>query len=164
MSPNRAAVSGLALFVAIELGVVFLATDVLIGRAALASIGVALALSLLAHRRRNRLVRVLLGSVVALALLSFGWTLAQEFTLGGTPLNGKIEDGRHYVGSHGHYREVSPRLYRFGLLPNLGIVIFGPILFLVPGLVSYAGRASPDGSRAGRAKGPGTSRPDEDRI
>ena len=58
----------------------------------------------------------------------FVLTLGQEFVLHGTSLNGGLRDGHFFVASHGHYREVSERIYRLGLLPNLGLLVFWPSL------------------------------------
>jgi hypothetical protein len=136
--------------VAIELGVLFFATDVAIRGAVLSSLAVVLTLSLLAHRRCNRLVRALYGTVVALAVACFLLTAAESIFWGGTPLNGKIEGDRYFLGAGGYYREVSPRRYRLALVPNLVVVALWPVAILLPGLLSYAGR---DSSKSARTPG-----------
>lgn len=61
--------------------------------------------------------------------------MAEELVLGGTPLNGKKTEDGYFVGSRGHYAPVSEAVYRFSLLPDLGVLVFWPSL-LAFGIVS----------------------------
>jgi hypothetical protein len=48
--------------------------------------------------------------------------------IGGTAVNGKVVENHYYVGDHGEYREVSPLVYKFGLIHSYSLII--SILFL----------------------------------
>lgn len=43
--------------------------------------------------------------------------------LGGSAANGKVEDGRYYVGSHGKYVEVSRESYYLSLIQSYGLFV-----------------------------------------
>lgn len=50
---------------------------------------------------------------VCLALLNFCAFAVHDGILGGSASIGRVENGRYYVGSHGHYTEVSEAAFRF---------------------------------------------------
>ena len=55
---------------------------------------------------KKRTVLKVCRMIVAIAFLNFMLLALISAFIGGDALNGKIEDGRYYVGSHGHYTEV----------------------------------------------------------
>src|SRR5450631_1813970 len=63
---------------------------------------------------------VLLGLVIPFALMS-----------GGTALNGQVIGGHYYLGSHGHFREVSPGIYFFSAILSATIGVVLPIYAFV---------------------------------
>jgi hypothetical protein len=52
-----------------------------------------------------------LRAIGAVALLTFGAFMATGLGWGGAALNGKVEDGRFYLGEHGQFREVGRGKY-----------------------------------------------------
>jgi hypothetical protein len=52
--------------------------------------------------------------------------------MGGSAGNGKVEDGKYYLGSHGHYTEVT----RLTFLTSKGIEGGAVLLFLIALLIS----------------------------
>ena len=56
----------------------------------------------------------ILGGIVCLAILTnlISWIVLTGIH-GGTAWNGKVQEGRYYVGSHSRYTEVSSSQYRF---------------------------------------------------
>ncbi len=79
-----------------------------------------------------RVVLGILGLVVFLNLVSW---LVFCVTQGGDALNGKIVDGRYYLGSHSHYTEVSAAKYQFSRwqtisnMVTLPVVVGGSLLY-----------------------------------
>lgn len=61
--------------------------------------------------------------VVGILLLNFFQFAGVSLAIGGTALNGKVENGIYYLGEHGHYKEVSAALYYYSL--GHGITVFG---------------------------------------
>jgi hypothetical protein len=107
---------------------------------------VAVPLGALAFYAPRSLFRRVGITVSALAVFCFAATLAEEFLLGGTPLNGKVVEEDFYVGSHGRYREVSPTTFRFALVFNVGAVALWPAMFVFAILNDRLGEAR-DGAR-----------------
>ena len=59
------------------------------------------------RRREKRAIK----SIFAFFVISFLAFWVISVTFGGDAVNGKIEDGRYYFGSHGEYTEVSRTAY-----------------------------------------------------
>jgi hypothetical protein len=57
---------------------------------------------------------------------------------GGDALNGRIKDGRFYLGDHGHFTEVSQRFFEYSRIHALSVFILTPIAIL--GCGSYLTR------------------------
>ena len=55
---------------------------------------------------------------------------ATVVALGGDALNGAIQDGRYFVGEHGHYHEVSRTAYYFCRSQTIAMIAFVPLLAL----------------------------------
>lgn len=55
--------------------------------------------------------------------------------LGGTTLNGKVEHGRYYLGSHGHYTEVTSTTFRY--CQYYEVITFSSALCIVGGMAIY---------------------------
>jgi hypothetical protein len=79
----------------------------------------------------HRFLKILIALVVingAVFLLFHPWN--------GTALNGKVEDGRYYVGSHDNYHEVSCTTYNFCIVEEysgmLTLLLLFPVLWFVP--------------------------------
>src|SRR5215831_9649657 len=78
-------------------------------------------------------VGVLSGILAALCVNLVSWVVF-TMTQGGDALNGKVEGGRYYLGSHGRYTEVSARKYQFSRcqtvsnMVTLAILIGGSML------------------------------------
>jgi hypothetical protein len=51
--------------------------------------------------------------IVIVALLNFFSFIFVSIYLGGDALNGKESDGHFYLNSHGHYTEVSEKVFRY---------------------------------------------------
>ena len=51
--------------------------------------------------------------LMVVAVLNFLVFFAVALYLGGDAANGKIDDGHFYLGSHGHYTEVSARVFAY---------------------------------------------------
>ena len=81
--------------------------------------------------RWARLQRNWLLGFAAVNFLSF---VVASLALGGDALNGKVEDGRHYLGNHGRYTEVSPSVWRYSRIHARSIMITHPI-GLISGLI-----------------------------
>lgn len=78
--------------------------------------------------------------LVAILLLNWVIFIAVTMTLGGSALNGKVEGGKFFVGSHGDYTEVSRSTYEHNLwhdyafiaihfLGLIGIAVLGRHLY-----------------------------------
>jgi len=78
--------------------------------------------------------------IVIAACILFGINFATLFAelayLGGDAANGKVENGRYFVGEHGHYSEVSQQAYEFNkahvkaVLFGFPLVMCGSVLLL----------------------------------
>jgi hypothetical protein len=109
--------------------------------AALLGLSLIFLMLLLALLRMARAIRALACTVVILAALCGIAAIVQEAVLGGSASNGKVETGRYYVGSHGSYRQISPRTYRIAFLFDLGLFAFWPTMFTLPALLGLARRS-----------------------
>jgi hypothetical protein len=83
---------------------------------------------LFAYFSSSRATDRLSSVVLALGLACFLVTLLEEIALGGTPLNGRRAGMHFFVGSHGHFHEVSEPVYRIALFFDLGLVLYWPSL------------------------------------
>ena len=80
--------------------------------------------------------------------------------MGGSAGNGKIENGRYYLGEHGHYTEVSQttfrrlQLYEYSMFAThaLGILAGVFLSYILPKLSQTAEGARPDEVEIERAK------------
>ena len=73
-------------------------------------------------------MKVLLGVLAFAVCLNLVSWVAFTMSQGGDALNGKIEGGRYYLGSHGHYTEVSARKYQFSRCQTVSNMIILPIV------------------------------------
>jgi len=70
---------------------------------------------------------------VCLALLNFNAFLAHDALIGGSAEAGKVENGKYFVGHHGHYTEVSRSAYQFSRWHEFSAVIMFVIAFFIAG-------------------------------
>jgi hypothetical protein len=87
-----------------------------------------------------------LAIVLGMTLFFVAWVNFTVFwivalILGGDAINGKVEDGRYYLGSHGRYTQVSADVYVYSRIHTISIFITHPLgIFGGGGLVAYAAR------------------------
>ncbi len=67
---------------------------------------------------------------VWLALLNFFAFMVHDALIGGSADLGKVQDGKYYVASHGHYTEVSRAAFRFSWWHEASAV--GMFLIMIP--------------------------------
>ena len=67
---------------------------------------------------------------VCMAMLNFFAFMIHDALIGGSAGNGKVQAGKYYVGSHGHYTEVSRAAFRFSWWHEASAV--GMFLFMIP--------------------------------
>ena len=72
------------------------------------------------------------------SLHKFGRFFIIDLLSGGDALNGRVQDGRFYLGDHGHFTEVSRRFFEYSRIHALSVFILTPIAILVCG--SYLAR------------------------
>ena len=61
------------------------------------------------------------------ALINFVLFVAGTFVLGGDALNGHVDGGHYFVGSHHHFTEVSRAAYWYSAIHALSVVVTLPI-------------------------------------
>ena len=81
--------------------------------------------------RWARLQRNWLLGFAAVNFVSF---MIASLALGGDAVNGKIEGGRHYLGNHGQYTEVSSGVWQYSRIHGRSIMVTHPI-GLISGLI-----------------------------
>lgn len=67
--------------------------------------------------------------IVTFCALNWVSSIALDFMLGGDALNGKVEQGRFFVGQHGHYTEVSESTYEYSRLITYSAIACMPLLW-----------------------------------
>ncbi len=63
------------------------------------------------HRR----LRLILDAAIVIGVINFLSFIAISLAIGGDALNGKIENGQHYLGAHGQFTAVSLAVYHYSL-------------------------------------------------
>jgi len=86
----------------------------------------------------RRVSSFIVPTFFGLTFLNFFFFLSVTAYLGGAALWGKEESGRYYVGSHGHYTEVSQRVFECSRVHGLSVEITMPLAMLI-GLVCTLG-------------------------
>jgi hypothetical protein len=71
------------------------------------------------------------------ALANFLVFFAVAIYIGGDAWNGKVEEGRYYVASHGKYTEVSSEVWHYSHAHVISVLITHPVGILAVG-VSHA--------------------------
>jgi hypothetical protein len=85
--------------------------------------------------------RILGGSLFASAAIVFLSYFVSGLVLGGDALNGKVEGDRYFVGSHGHYIEVSEGTYLYSRVHGILLLVVFPLGIILGGfLLSRAER------------------------
>jgi hypothetical protein len=69
--------------------------------------------------------------LVCVGLLNFCAFMAHDSLIGGSAGLGKVENGKYYVGSHGHYTEVSQAAFEFSKWHEVSALL----MFLVAMLI-----------------------------
>jgi hypothetical protein len=77
----------------------------------------------------------LLWCAAALCFLNFIAFMAIAIGLGGDAVNGKAVEGHFYLGSHGHFREVSEAIFEYSKLHVSSLFITHPLGMLL-GLIA----------------------------
>ena len=90
------------------------------------------------RKKLNRYDAVLICTGFSAAYLAIVRFVVQEiligWLMGGSPLNGKIEDGRFFLGEHGRYTEVSANQYWMIYFTWTGLDVALLLLVLATGL------------------------------
>ena len=79
----------------------------------------------------RRIGSVVLPTIFALAFANFVLFIALYFYLGGDALSGKEEHGHFFLGSHGHYTEVSGQVFRYSEVHARSVAYTMPVIMLV---------------------------------
>ena len=74
---------------------------------------------------------VVVPAIFGLVVANFLAFAALSFYLGGDALSGKVELGRFYLGSHGHYTEVSHQVFRYSQMHAQSVEYSMPLAMLV---------------------------------
>jgi hypothetical protein len=69
--------------------------------------------------------------IFALVFANFVLFTALFFYLGGDALSGKEEHGHFFLGSHGHYTEVTPQVFRYSEVHARSVEYTMPVIMLV---------------------------------
>ena len=96
----------------------------------------------------RRIWSALFGTVFAAVVLNAFVFVCASLYLGGTA--DKVENGRYYLRTHGHYTEVSPQIYRYSEVHAHSVTITLTLVFL-SFLLLYRGPSHK--SRLGPPKG-----------
>ena len=86
---------------------------------------------MIAKTKWGRSVEVIACVVALFAIPNFLSMMIAESYIGGGAFNGYTLDGHFFVGSHGHYKEVSHETYVYSWWHNLAVVINYIFLFTV---------------------------------
>ena len=84
----------------------------------------------LSVRRDWHTMKLIARVFVCLALLNLFAFMIHDAVIGGSAGIGKVQDGKYYVGSHGHYTEVSRAAFRFSWWHEASAV--GMFLITIP--------------------------------
>lgn len=80
-------------------------------------------------------------TLLFIAFINFAAFWIISLSLGGDALNGKIQNGRYYVGNHGRYTEVSKEIWTYSKIHTTSIWVTHPIgIILGAGFVTYSTR------------------------
>lgn len=71
--------------------------------------------------------------LVLIGALNFASFIIMALILGGDAVNGKSDGQRYYLGSHGHYTEVSQSTFEYSRLHTYRVWITHPLIFLGAG-------------------------------
>jgi hypothetical protein len=82
--------------------------------------------------------------IVCLALLNFLAYFFVALYLDGDAVNGKIDDGHFYLGSHGRYTEVSVRIFAYSRWHTYSVWLTHSLAFVAVYFVVRRGKADPD--------------------
>ena len=74
-------------------------------------------------------MKILAYTVMAIGVLNFLSFAIISTYLGGDAQHGKIEDGKYYVGGHGHYSEVSHATFEYSTIHAEWFVVTLPLVF-----------------------------------
>jgi len=79
-----------------------------------------------------------------LALANFFAFVLISLYLGGDAVNGKIDSGRFYLGSHGRYTEVSARVFTYSKWHTYSVLVTHSAAFLSALVLSRRRRVGSD--------------------
>jgi hypothetical protein len=81
-------------------------------------------------------------ALVAVGVVNFTAFFALSLAWGGDALNGKVADGRFYLGNKGRYVEVSEARWRTSRVHAISVLVTHPLAIIGGGLLlNYAGRS-----------------------
>jgi hypothetical protein len=78
----------------------------------------------------TRLRKIALRTVLTVGIVNFAAFFIAALYLGGDAINGKAQNGRYYLGSHGRYTEVSEAVFNFSRQHALSLIITHPAAML----------------------------------
>lgn len=78
--------------------------------------------------------------VAVLTAANFVAFMVGAVLVGGDAWNGKVEDGRYFLGDHGRLREVSAEVFTYSLWHARSMIATHPIAMLAAWLAARAGR------------------------
>ncbi len=86
---------------------------------------------------------MVLAVVTVFAIFDFIAFVSIALALGGDAINGKVEGGRFFLGSHGHFTEVSQRVFTYSKWHAYTVFAAYAVMFLggaVVGAQQLSGR------------------------
>jgi hypothetical protein len=75
--------------------------------------------------------------VFAIGVINFAAFVVIGLSIGGSAMNGKVEDGKYYVGNHGRYMEVSRSVFDYSLLHGYSTIVTHAFMFVAVGVMFW---------------------------
>jgi len=105
--------------------------------------------------KSRRVIFIAFSAIFVATVINSFVFVAAALYLGGDALSGKIENGRYYLNSHGHYTEVSAQIFRYSEVHARSVAVSMPLAILI-GIFLTQGRAHKSGGfRPKRPQQPG---------
>jgi len=87
-----------------------------------------MSLNLSGFRQATFKVLASIASIIAINFLVF---MLAALYLGGDALGGKEEHGKYFLESHGHFTEVSEKVFRYSKVHARSVEVTAPLLFFL---------------------------------
>lgn len=68
--------------------------------------------------------------IMLTALVNFIVFMALAGHFGGDALSGRIDEGRYFLGSHGHYSEVSETIFCYSKIHSISVIVTHSLMFI----------------------------------